>query len=87
MLGATLETIRRRRPVPWGQERLDAQLQRLALARRECDLFLPTDDLTIDEVRGQALAAIAKVVRLKAAVAGAAETGTARATIAKEDTR
>ncbi len=77
MLDARLETIRRRRPVPWGQERLDTQLQSLALARRECDLFLPTDDLTIDEVRAQALAAIA----------GAAKADAATATIAKEDTR
>lgn len=51
MLDATLPTIRARRPVAWGEERLAEQLQRLASARSHCHLYLPTDGLSIDEVR------------------------------------
>lgn len=67
MLDARLDTVRRRRDVPWGQERLDEQLRRLAWARRECDLFLPTDDLSIEEVRERVIAAVKTSGRTAAA--------------------
>ena len=49
-LDARLETIARRREIDWGQERLDALNARLAHARTHCDLYLPTDDLTLAEI-------------------------------------
>ncbi|EAX46762.1 conserved hypothetical protein [Thermosinus carboxydivorans Nor1] len=50
MLDATLDTIRRRRSVPWGEERLAVQRERLRDARANADLFIPTDNLTKEEV-------------------------------------
>jgi guanylate kinase len=44
-LDAELETIARRRKIDWGQDRLDQLQERLANARVNCDLYLPTDDL------------------------------------------
>ena len=49
-LDVQLETTARRRAIDWGQERVDAQQARLAHARAHCDLYLPTDDLTLVEV-------------------------------------
>lgn len=58
-LDCTYETARRRRPqIPWGPERYEEQRRRLAVARLECDLFLPTDDLSIAQVRERVLAAL-----------------------------
>lgn len=50
MLDATLETLRTRRKIPWGEERLIAQRERLADAREHADLFIQTDRLTKEEV-------------------------------------
>lgn len=51
MLDARWETTKRRRPdIMYGPERLEAQRERLRIARERCDLYLPTDDLSIDEV-------------------------------------
>ncbi|WP_306341162.1 hypothetical protein [Propionispora sp. 2/2-37] len=50
MLDATLATIRTRRNVPWGEERLLVQRERLSDARKHADLFIQTDDLTREEV-------------------------------------
>ncbi|MFZ5815100.1 MAG: hypothetical protein ACOY93_07325 [Bacillota bacterium] len=56
MLDATWETTKRRRPtIAYGPDRLEEQRQRLAPAREACDLYLPTDDLSIDEVRQRVL--------------------------------
>mgnify|MGYP001821105519 CR=1 FL=1 len=49
-LDAGLETIAQRRAIDWGQERLNTLQARLAHARAHCDLYLPTDGLTPDEV-------------------------------------
>jgi cytidylate kinase len=49
-LDATMDTIRRRRDVSWGEERLAAEKERLAHARGHCNLYLPTDDLTREAV-------------------------------------
>jgi hypothetical protein len=50
MLEASLAVIRRRRAVPWGEERLAAQRERLRDARAHADLFLQTDELTREDV-------------------------------------
>ncbi len=61
MLDARWETVRRRRPdISYGPERLDEQRRRLACARAECDLYLPTDELSIEEVRERVLTFIAE---------------------------
>jgi hypothetical protein len=57
-LDAGLETIVQRRRVYWGQERLDALQGRLSHARAHCDLYLPTDDLTPEEVAQKAQTAL-----------------------------
>lgn len=58
MLDATYETVRQRRSVSFGPERLAVQRERLSHARAHCDLFLPTDDLTIEQVRARVVEAI-----------------------------
>ena len=49
-LDATMETIRRRREVSWGEEHLAAENRRLAHARHHCDLYLATDALSREQV-------------------------------------
>jgi hypothetical protein len=58
-LDARLETIARRRAIDWGQARLDELNARLAHARAQCDLYLPTDDLELPEVVERVCAALA----------------------------
>lgn len=55
VLSCTLTTAASRREIPWGQERLNAQAIRLADARANCQLYLPTDDLSISEVLQQVI--------------------------------
>lgn len=57
-LDARLETIAQRRFIDWGQERLDRLAERLAHARRHCDLYLPTDGLSPDEVSERVVQAV-----------------------------
>ncbi len=59
MLDASLPVIRRRRSVPWGEERLVAQRERLRDARKHASLFIQTDPLTREEVAGAVLDYIA----------------------------
>jgi broad-specificity NMP kinase len=59
MLEASLPVIRRRRSVPWGEERLAAQRERLSDAREHADLFIQTDPLTREEVAERVLDFIA----------------------------
>ncbi len=54
-LDATLPIIKIRRIVPWGEERLIAQHERLADAREHADLFIQTDNFSKDEVTNQVL--------------------------------
>jgi hypothetical protein len=50
-LDAQLHTIvRRQNRSDWTSARLDAQRRRLSHARAHCDLYLPTDELTREEV-------------------------------------
>lgn len=50
MLEASLPVIRTRRQVPWGEERLSLQRDRLRDARAHADLLIDTDPLNRDEV-------------------------------------
>lgn len=58
MLDASLAAIRKRRAVPWGEERLVAQRERLSDAKANANLYLYTDELTADEVAQAVLAHI-----------------------------
>jgi hypothetical protein len=49
LLNCTLEAVRARRAVYWGQEMLDRQLNRLIDAREHCDLYIDTSDLEAEE--------------------------------------
>jgi broad-specificity NMP kinase len=59
MLDASLPVIRQRRKVPWGEERLIAQRERLRDAREHASLYIQTDPLTREEVAGRVLDYIA----------------------------
>ncbi|MDT8901016.1 hypothetical protein [Anaeroselena agilis] len=59
MLDASLPVIRRRRAVPWGEERLAAQRERLRDAREHATLHIQTDPLSREEVVGRVLDHIA----------------------------
>ena len=59
MLEASLPVIRRRRSVPWGEERLVVQRERLKDAREHADLFIQTDPLSREEVAERVLQFIA----------------------------
>ena len=49
-------TAKARRPrIQWGPERLQEQAQRLAHARRHCDLYLDTSSLSLGDVKAEAL--------------------------------
>lgn len=61
-LDVTYETARQRRKIYWGPERLVEQAGRLAHARQHCDLYIPTDDLTPDEILDRVLALLADQV-------------------------
>lgn len=50
MLDATLPAIRKRRDVPWGEDRLALQRERLMDARQHADLFIQTDLLLKEAV-------------------------------------
>ncbi|MBP2643086.1 MAG: hypothetical protein H6Q67_973 [Firmicutes bacterium] len=50
MLDASIAAIRRRRKVPWGEERLVVQHERLTDAKANANLYLFTDELSADEV-------------------------------------
>ncbi len=54
-LDANLTTIRERLQVDWDQAYLDELNRRLTDARAHLDLYIVTDDLSIDEVLGRIL--------------------------------
>ncbi|MGD8624748.1 MAG: hypothetical protein PVF47_12655 [Anaerolineae bacterium] len=56
-LDVTLKEAQRRgrRGMGWNQDYLDAQSHRLRHARRHCDLYLPTDGLTEQQVLERAI--------------------------------
>lgn len=55
LLEASLETIRKRRIVPWGEERLKIQRERLKDARDHADLVIDTNPLSREAVVQQVL--------------------------------
>ena len=55
-LDAELSTIARRRHIGWGERYLADERRRLRHARQHCDLYLPTDDLTEEEVLARVVA-------------------------------
>jgi cytidylate kinase len=54
-LDAGLEAIRRRRDEHWPLAQLERENERLQHARQHCELYIVTDELSIDEVRERAL--------------------------------
>lgn len=50
MLDADLPAIRKRRSVPWGEDRLAVQRERLRDAKQHADLFIQTDLLSKEAV-------------------------------------
>lgn len=50
VLDAHLSTIRQRRMVPWGEERLAVQRGRLCHAYEHADLYIQTDELSKDDI-------------------------------------
>jgi RNase adaptor protein for sRNA GlmZ degradation len=50
VLDVQLETIRQRRIVAWGEERLALQRERLRDAYTHADLYIQTDDLSRDDI-------------------------------------
>ena len=54
-LDASLETIRQRLGCSWEERWLDLQRQRLCHARERCDLYLPTDGKTLDQLTEEVL--------------------------------
>jgi len=50
VLDAQLATIRLRRIVPWGEERLTVQRERLGDAFEHADVYIHTDNLSRDDI-------------------------------------
>jgi len=49
-LDVTLEAAHKRRNISWGERKLADQHLALADARAHCNVYLPTDNITADEV-------------------------------------
>jgi deoxyadenosine/deoxycytidine kinase len=62
-LSCTLPIARARRPIEWGQERLNEQWEVLAEAKAHAHLVVDTDSLTADEVAALALKSIDKFIK------------------------
>jgi hypothetical protein len=60
-LDARLDTIARRRRIGWGRRYLADEHHRLRHARRHCDLYLATDDLTEEMVLERVLAFLEEI--------------------------
>jgi len=54
-LDASLPVIAERRSADWSEEYLDEQDRRLSHARQHCHLYIPTDELSEEEVLERAL--------------------------------
>ena len=53
LLDATLDSIRKRRNIGWGEDRLIMQRERLRDVHKHADLYLSTDALSKEEVAQQ----------------------------------
>lgn len=58
-LDAEYESCTLRKSLNWTVDEYDAQVQRLAHARENCDIYIRTDDLDIEQVLAQALRQLA----------------------------
>ncbi len=54
-LDVSYEELKKRRKISWFKKRLDAQHERLKIARIEADLYVNTDGLTPNEVRDRVI--------------------------------
>jgi RNase adaptor protein for sRNA GlmZ degradation len=59
-LDVSMDAIRQRRKVSWGQPYLDDENERLAHAREHADIVIDTDNLTAQEVVNAALQSLEK---------------------------
>lgn len=50
LLDVQIQTVHQRRKVPWGEDRLAVQRQRLSDAYAHADLYIQTDELSKEEV-------------------------------------
>ena len=50
VLDVQMKTVRQRRMVPWGEDRLALQRKRLCNAYEHADLYIQTDELSKDEI-------------------------------------
>ena len=80
-LDASMATIRRRREVSWGEEHLAAENRRLAHAREHCDLYVATDELSIQQVLERAV----EFLRRREAGAGRATDRAPRSSRPRDD--
>ncbi|MBB5334991.1 hypothetical protein [Pectinatus brassicae] len=55
LLDAQLVSVQKRRRPSWTQERIDIQHERLLNARENCNLYIQTDTLSIDQVLTKAI--------------------------------
>jgi len=62
-LDASLETVRSRRQIDYGQEYWEEQQRRLAHAREHCDIYIQTDSLNENEVLDRVLEALESMVK------------------------
>ncbi len=58
VLDCSYPTAASRRKVSWGPERLLHQRERLKMAIAECDLYIPTDDYSPEEVTEMVMRAV-----------------------------
>jgi CheY-like chemotaxis protein len=55
LLDVSMPTVRKRREVPWGEERLTIQRDRLSDAKANAHLYIQTDNLTKQQVLNSVL--------------------------------
>jgi deoxyadenosine/deoxycytidine kinase len=58
LLDCSYHTITARKKVGWTREQIKDQLHKLRKMRKDCNLFIGTDNLSIEDVYNKALAAI-----------------------------
>jgi guanylate kinase len=60
-LDVNFETAYKRRVIYWGADVIEVENDRLRHARQHCDLYIPTDQYTADEVAAQVLTFLANL--------------------------
>jgi hypothetical protein len=59
-LDVSYETVRQRRQISWGPDRLEEQVARLQHARAHCDLYIQTDGRTPESICQEVLTFLAE---------------------------